>query len=42
MKSRSLTTWIVAALFIGVIVGFALNKLATPGLISNILLISQW
>ena len=30
MKSRSLTTWIVAALFIGVIVGFALNKLATP------------
>ncbi|HDU8569658.1 TPA: dicarboxylate/amino acid:cation symporter [Morganella morganii] len=31
MKSRSLTTWIVAALFIGVIVGFALNKLATPG-----------
>lgn len=31
MKSRSLTTWIVAALFIGVIVGFALNKLAAPG-----------
>ncbi|MBC6658787.1 dicarboxylate/amino acid:cation symporter [Morganella morganii] len=31
MKSRSLTTWIVAALFIGVIVGFVLNKLATPG-----------
>ncbi|HDU8581677.1 TPA: dicarboxylate/amino acid:cation symporter [Morganella morganii] len=31
MKSRSLTTWIVVALFIGVIVGFALNKLAAPG-----------
>ncbi len=31
MKSRSLTTWIVAALFIGVIVGVALNNLATPG-----------
>ncbi|HDF2330050.1 TPA: dicarboxylate/amino acid:cation symporter [Morganella morganii] len=31
MKSKSLTTWIVAALFIGVIVGVALNNLATPG-----------
>ncbi|MBW5407843.1 dicarboxylate/amino acid:cation symporter [Morganella morganii] len=31
MKSRSLTTWIVAALLIGVIVGFALNNLATTG-----------
>lgn len=31
MKSKSLTTWIVVALFIGVIVGFALNNLAPPG-----------
>lgn len=31
MKSKSLTTWIVAALFIGVIVGVVLNNLATPG-----------
>lgn len=31
MKSKSLTTWIVAALFIGVIVGVALNNLATSG-----------
>ncbi len=29
MKSKSLTTWIVVALFFGVIVGFALNNLAT-------------
>lgn len=29
MKSKNLTTWIVVALFFGVIVGFALNNLAT-------------
>lgn len=41
MKSKSLTTWIVIGLIVGVIVGFSLNEMASAEFNKSMQKISQ-